>query len=129
MRRPTKLGYFAPAALVVGGAVLSSQFAPAWWGGASLAVGCVLFVAIDRAWSRIRGPVFPPPLARPARVYVAVLASVMVLTLVSVLALGRNGGLWLGITLAALSAGTVLAGSVVGPTEHENQAPEHVFRD
>src|SRR3954452_13975801 len=94
--RPRNSAYFASTALVVGGTLLGTSFLPQPWGGMALTVGALLCVAVDRVWSRARGPVFPSPLSPAVRVYLAVLAVVLLSTLlmVTVLAAGMGLATW-----------------------------------
>lgn len=124
--RPRHFAYFASTALVVGGTLLGASLLPQPWGGMALTAGALLCVAVDRVWSRARGPVFPSPLTAAVRVYLAVLAAVLVsaLMVVTVLAPGSSGWPALASTIVAMA--TVLAGSWVAAnqTPVANPSPE-----
>ena len=124
--RPRHFGYFASTALVVGGTLLGASLLRQPWGGMALPVGALLCVAVDRVWSRARGPVFPSPLTAAIRVYLAVLAVVLLSALLmgTVLAPGSSG--WPTWVSTIVAMATVFAGSWVPVNEIPvaNPSPE-----
>jgi hypothetical protein len=109
--RPRRLVYFASMALVVGGTLLGASLLPQPQGGVALTVGALLCATFDRVWSRVRGPVFPPPLTAAVRVYLAIVTVVLLSTLTMVVFAPRSGLLTWALSVLTMLA--LLAGSWV----------------
>ncbi|ANF32989.1 hypothetical protein A0130_16170 [Leifsonia xyli] len=107
--RPRRLAYFAIMALIVGATLLSTSLLPQPPRGVALTVGALLCATFDRVWSRVRGPVFPPPLTAAGWVYIAIVAVVLLPTLILVEFAPGSGLLTRAmsvITMLALLAGS-----------------------
>jgi len=120
--RPRRLAYFATMSLIVEAVLLGASLLPQPWGGMALTVGALLCATFDRVWSRVWGPVFPPPLTAAVRVYLAIVVVVLLSTLIMVVfAPGSGLPTWVMsvVTMLALLAGSwVPATNAWSPTPH-----------
>lgn len=119
--RPRRLAYFAIMALIVEATLLGTSLLPQPPRGVALTVGALLCATFDRVWSRVRGPVFPPPLTAAVRVYVAIVAVVLLSTLTMVVFAPGSGLLTWAMSVVTMLA--LLAGSWVPDNGPRSPSP------